>query len=139
MDEQLVPLLNFLIKQGASELKKASRVNAVKTSTQKEIYSRVCIAKDVLQSSFMKKIDLPLLSQLSCLSVPQLVRQFKCVFKLTPHQYLMKVRLARAVEMVRSTDYPVNEIALKCGFEDTSAFCRAFRLAYGTQPTFFRN
>ncbi|WP_448633871.1 helix-turn-helix domain-containing protein [Pedobacter panaciterrae] len=103
-----------------------------------EIYKRLCIAKDFLHSTFMEKHDLDTLSSNACLSVPQLVRQFKSVFKTTPYQYLIQIRLDRAVELLKNSNKPVHEITWQCGFENVSAFCRAFKSAYGTQPLIFR-
>jgi AraC-like DNA-binding protein len=68
------------------------------------------------------------------MSVPQLVRQFKAVFLTTPHQYLIRLRLAHAARWLKQSSMPVHEITWMCGFENTSAFCRAFRAAYGVHP-----
>jgi AraC family transcriptional regulator len=138
MDEYLVFLLHYLIRIYKSESNRAKKVNALKSSTRTEIYKRLCIAKDVLHSSFMDNPDLNAISDTACLSVPQLVRQFKSVFQTTPHQYLIKVRLKRAAELLKLTKKPVHEITWMCGFENVSAFCRAFRSEYGVQPVNFR-
>jgi AraC family transcriptional regulator len=138
VDEHLVFLLHHLLNTLHSELLRAKRVNAVKVTTRKEIYKRLCTAKDVLHSSYMNKPDLNFISEAACLSVPQLVRQFKSVFHTTPHQYLSEIRLKRAAELLKLTDKPVSEIAWDCGFENVSAFCRAFRLTHGIQPNGLR-
>ncbi|RPD42587.1 helix-turn-helix domain-containing protein [Chitinophaga barathri] len=137
-DEYLVFLLHYLVRTWKSEAGRARKVNALKTSTQTEIYKRLCIAKDVLQSSYMDSPGLDALSSITCLSVPQLVRQFKAVFRTTPHQYLIRIRLQRAAELLRHTGKPVHEIAWLCGFENTSAFCRAFKSEYAVQPLGYR-
>jgi AraC-like DNA-binding protein len=138
VDEHLVFLLHSLISAHKSEARRAKGVKAVKAGTRTEIYKRLCVARDILHSSYMDHPDLDLLSNVACLSVPQLVRQFKAVFHTTPHQYLIRIRLQRAAELLRQTGKPVHEIAWLCGFENTSAFCRAFKSAFGTQPQGFR-
>jgi AraC-like DNA-binding protein len=137
-EEYLVFLLRYLIKTLKSESKRAAEVLALKASSKIEIYKRLCIAKDFLHSTFMEKPDLNMLSKTACLSVPQLIRQFKSVFKITPYQYLIGIRLEQAVELLKNTDNPIHEITWKCGFENVSAFCRAFKSAYGNQPLIFR-
>lgn len=137
-EEHLVFFLHYLIRTLKSESKRAAEVSAVKQSSKMEIYKRLCVAKDFLHSTFMEKHDLDTLSINACLSVPQLVRQFKSVFKTTPHQYLMQIRLNRAAELLKNSDKPVHEITWQCGFENVSAFCRAFKSAYDTQPLIFR-
>jgi AraC-like DNA-binding protein len=138
VDERLVFLLHRLIRLHKKELDQARRVNAIRPATKKEIYKRLCIAKDLLQSSFMDKPDLAVLSSTACLSTPQLIRQFKAVFHTTPHQYLTRIRLAHAARLLQETAVPVHEITWKCGFENTSAFCRAFKAEYGVPPLSFR-
>jgi AraC-like DNA-binding protein len=86
----------------------------------------------------MDKPDLSVISNAACLSTPQLVRQFKTVFHITPHQYLVQVRLSHAARLLQHTSTPVHEITWRCGFEDPSAFCRAFRNAYGVSPLYYR-
>jgi AraC family transcriptional regulator len=138
IDEHLVFILSNLIRMHLSASKQVRNVNAVKPNTKTEIYKRLCMAKDMLQSFYMDKTDLNAISNIACLSIPQLVRQFKFVFHATPHQYLMRIRLQRAAELLKLTDKPVYEITWRCGFEDFSAFCRAFKSEYGVQPGYFR-
>jgi AraC family transcriptional regulator len=137
-DEYLVFFLQYLIRTLQSTSKKLSEVSAVKPSSKIEIYKRLCIAKDMLHSSFMEKPDLEKLSTTACLSVPQLIRQFKSVFKTTPYQYLIQIRLEHASALLKNSDKPVQVISWECGFENVSAFCRAFKSVYGVQPLGFR-
>jgi AraC family transcriptional regulator len=138
VDEYLVFLLHYLIRVHQSQAVRLKNVNAVKATTRTEIYKRLCVAKDLLHSCYMDKPDLYAISDAACLSVPQLVRQFKAVFHSTPHQYLVRIRLQRAAELLEDTGIPVGEITWRCGFENVSAFCRAFKSEYGVQPGSFR-
>jgi len=138
VDEHLVFLLHYLMRTHKTEVARAGRVYAVKPSTRVEIYKRLCIAKDLMHSSYMERPDLDAIGNAACLSTPQLVRHFKAVFQRTPHQDLVRIRLNHAAELLRRTSLPVHEITWKCGFENTSAFCRAFRTEYGVTPSYFR-
>lgn len=137
-DEHLVFLLQYLLQTQRSDTKRAFDVDALKRSTKMEVYKRLCMAKDMLHSSYMDTIDLNELSAHSYLSVPQLVRQFKAVFKTTPYQYLLDIRLQRATTLLSSTSKPIHEITWLCGFENVSAFSRAFKMRYGMQPSRYR-
>ncbi len=139
ISEHLLYLLRQLIHVHNMEAHQAMRVSAVKQSTKTEVYKRLCSAKDVLHSSFMNKLDLDTISSAACLSMPQLIRQFKLVFHCTPHQYLMRLRLQHAAGRLTSDKDLVSDITLQSGFENTSAFCRAFKAAYGVSPEAFRN
>lgn len=138
VDEYLVFLLQNLLQVHKSEAKHCLHIDALKASTRTEIYRRLCIAKDLLHSSYMDNPDLEEISRSACLSVPQLVRHFRSAFQATPHQYLIRIRLRRAAALLKSSDSPVHEIAWRCGFENVSAFCRAFKSTFGVQPLHFR-
>jgi AraC-like DNA-binding protein len=138
-DEYLVFLLQHLLRTYRSETCMLMQVKAIKPSTQKEIFKRLCVVKDILHSSFQESIDLSWLSEQACLSMPQLIRQFKSVYRQTPYQYLIAIRLHHAAQWLNETTMPVQEITWRCGFEDASAFCRAFRVRYGLSPERFRS
>ena len=138
INEHLLFLLRHLIHVHSKETQHVMQVSAVKRGTQIEIYKRLCLAKDVLHSSFMDKLDIAEISSVACLSVPQLIRQFKSVFHCTPHQYLMRLRLQHAAERLAQTEEQVSTITWQSGFENTSAFCRAFKAAYGISPEAYR-
>lgn len=60
-----------------------------------------------------------------------LIRIYRHVFGETPSEYASRLRCQRAWELVCGTSMPVCEIAGILGFESESAFCRAFRHAFG--------
>jgi AraC family transcriptional regulator len=137
-DECLVFLLRYLVGTFKMETRLKDQVGAVKASTKREILRRLCIAKDVLHSDFQQPLELDALGRAACLSTPQLIRQFKTVFKQTPHQYLVAIRLQHAAKQLKCSDVLVSELAWHCGFNDASAFGRAFRKSYGLSPERFR-
>ncbi len=137
-DEQLLFLLQLLVQTYKSEVRDAGRIDAVKASTQKEIFKRVCFARDLLHSAYKEKLDLDTISKAVCLSVPQLVRQFKHAYRLTPHAYLTRVRLQHAADFLRRTELSVMDIGWQCGFDNPSAFGRAFKAEYDIQPGQYR-
>ena len=138
VDEHLVFFLHHLIRTHRSELTRAARIDALKPATRTEICKRLNTAKDILHSCYQEALSLETLSKASCLSVPQLVRHFRAAFHDTPHRYLTKLRLHHAAQKLTTTTLTVKDITWQCGFEDPSAFCRAFRSAYGTQPEAYR-
>jgi AraC family transcriptional regulator len=138
IDEQLIFVLRHLLIVHRSETNRSRRIEAVKAVTKKEIYRRLCVARDVLHSSYMNELDLATISRAASLSVPQLVRQFKATFNITPHQYLRTIRLERAAAQLKTTSEPVQDIALDNGFENFSAFCRAFKKEFGLTPLTLR-
>jgi AraC-like DNA-binding protein len=55
----------------------------------------------------------------------------------TPHQYVLRVRLRRAAKLLARGGMAVTEVALECGFADLSNFVRTFRRAAGVPPARF--
>jgi transcriptional regulator GlxA family with amidase domain len=54
------------------------------------------------------------------------------------HRYLMRLRVERAREMIEQTDRSLTDIAMRCGFDDSSYFARVFRSLMGTSPGAYR-
>jgi len=55
-----------------------------------------------------------------------------------PHQYLMKLRIERAREILVAGDARIIDVALDLGFSNASHFSRAFARRYGVAPAAFR-
>jgi len=80
-------------------------------------------------------IDVPWLAARAHYSPGHLIRLHRAVFGETPSDYFTRLRHARAWELVRETDMPVATITHRLGFESQSAFCRAFKHAFGMTAT----
>jgi transcriptional regulator GlxA family with amidase domain len=81
---------------------------------------------DHIFENYEQKISLNELADCACLSVSQLIRNFKKVFRATPQQFLLKVRLDAACQMLVSTDLTISQIAQRTGFYDHSHFAKQF-------------
>jgi AraC family transcriptional regulator len=77
------------------------------------------------------RLDLATLAANANYSPCHLVRSYRNVFGETPFEYAARLRLQRAWRLVMESGMPVCEIAEMLGFESQSAFCRAFRNAFG--------
>ncbi|MEW6366071.1 MAG: AraC family transcriptional regulator [Acidobacteriota bacterium] len=62
------------------------------------------------------------------------VRMFRQEVGLTPHQYLIRMRLRRSINLLLETALPVTEIASVAGFGDLSHLSHAFRKHVGCPP-----
>lgn len=74
----------------------------------------------------------------SFISVSSLQRAFSKYFGMSPGQYLIGLRMNRALELLKENTRSVKEIAYACGFSDEKYFSRAFRKKYGYPPSQFR-
>jgi AraC family transcriptional activator of mtrCDE len=65
-------------------------------------------------------------------------RQFTTAFSMSPMEFVAKTRLRHAADLLRSTPISIKVVAASVGFSSRSSFSRAFRSAYGSDPTNFR-
>lgn len=63
---------------------------------------------------------------------------FSQAFGQTPMDFVQKSRLHRAAQLLAATELPVKVIAASLGFASRSHFSRAFRRAYGADPSAYR-
>lgn len=67
-------------------------------------------------------------------------RRFQQATGMTPNEYLKDVRIRYAKRLLREKGklhFPINEIALMCGYYDPAYFCRLFRKEVGKTPSEF--
>jgi AraC family transcriptional regulator len=72
------------------------------------------------------------------LSSYHFLRLFKRVLGVSPHQYLVRLRLGRAARLLAEEALPITQIAYEVGFGDLSNFVRTFGRAAGLTPSAFR-
>ena len=65
-------------------------------------------------------------------------RLFRASTGFSPHQYVLRRRLARARDLLLTTDLPVAAVATRCGFADQSHLTRHVRREFGATPTALR-
>ena len=74
-----------------------------------------------------------------CLSRTQLNRKIKAVTGYTTTEYIQQIRISMAKHLLMKTDYPIGEIAVKCGIDDVAYFSALFRKCVGKTPSAYRN
>jgi AraC-like DNA-binding protein len=74
------------------------------------------------------------LAEITGLSQSYFGRAFKASTGQSPHRWLLNARIARAQELLLSTDFPLVQIALETGFSEQSHFTRVFRSLVGLSP-----
>ncbi|NUM81792.1 helix-turn-helix transcriptional regulator [bacterium] len=138
IDEEMAFLYENLLKMHSRVIRKIDSIRAQKKSTRDELYRRLHIARDYLDSCYQGTITLENLSMIACLSRYHLLRHFKMCFGITPHQYLMQRRIKEAGILLKTTKLSFSEICGFVGFEDRSSFSRLFKAFYKQTPAQFR-
>jgi AraC family transcriptional regulator len=93
---------------------------------------------ELMQSELSCKLSLRRLATECGLSVRQFTRAFKSSTGLSPHEYLLQLRLKTARALLLNSTLRLHEVALACGFADQSHFTRAFSAAEKVSPATWR-
>ena len=63
---------------------------------------------------------------------------FRAATGLTPHQYLLRVRVKQAQALLKDRSKRLIDVALACGFSSDAHFSRIFRQVVGATPSEYR-
>jgi AraC family transcriptional regulator len=78
------------------------------------------------------------LAQQAAMSPYHFLRVFRRVTGMTPHRFILRMRLQQAAVELRRSSQPVLDVALDAGFADLSTFNRRFRTIMGMTPSAYR-
>jgi AraC-like DNA-binding protein len=99
---------------------------------------RMLRARDAMDRDYAKALDIKALAAIAFVSEAHFIRVFKATFGETPHRYLQRRRVERAMFLLRETDRSVTEISLDVGFNSLGTFTRTFTEIVGEPPTTYR-
>ncbi|RYX99599.1 helix-turn-helix domain-containing protein [bacterium] len=91
-----------------------------------------------LQSHFSDKITIDQLADQAILGQRTFLRRFMKATGFKPTEYIQKLRVQKACELIESTNENFENIAIQVGYEDASAFRKIFRRITGLTPGEFR-
>lgn len=100
--------------------------------------ARIASSVERIHRSFEEPLTLQLLASEAGLSKFHFARVFRQIAGVSPYAYVLNRRLTAAAELLATTDQPVLDIALCCGFGDLSEFTRRFHERFGRPPRVFR-
>ena len=104
-----------------------------------ETPSAIELAISRIHSEFQHDLNMETLAQELGVSYTWFRRTFAMHSGLTPHQYLLELRIIRARELLTGTNLSVKEIAMQTGFEDEHYFSRLFRNKLNLTPSQWRD
>lgn len=86
-----------------------------------------------LQENYKENISIEELSKLFNLNTFYIIRLFKSKINLTPHAFMINLKINKAKELLQN-GYSIVDTALECGFFDQSHFHRNFTKIVATTP-----
>ena len=96
-------------------------------------------ARDAIDRAYAQPLDITSLAGVAHVSDAHFIRTFRSTFGETPHRYLQRRRVERAMFMLRETERPVTDICLEVGFTSLGTFSRTFHDIVGIAPTDYRD
>ena len=95
-------------------------------------------AIDFIRENYHDSIKVTDVADYVCINRSYLYTLFRKYLNMSPQQFLALYRITKAAELLKSTDFTVESIALSCGYSDALVFSKAFRLMKGMSPSRFR-
>ena len=100
--------------------------------------ARVARLVRAIEQDGSRRYELRALARETRLSPYHFLRTFEAVTGVTPHQYLLRMRLRQAALRLSGEKSKIVDIALDAGFGDVSNFNRMFRAEFGVSPGIWR-
>ncbi len=104
-----------------------------------DVDSYIRLALEYIQTYFSSNITLDDICKEIHVSNYHFIRMFRMKVGMTPHRYLLKVRIEKAKELLSTKRYSVTETAMLCGFESVPHFSDTFKKLTGYSPVCYKN
>lgn len=119
------------VNMGAAQLRTVSERTWQKAEQLKP-------ALEYIEQHYGQHISLDTLARLTGFSPKYFCRYFRTIVHRSPIDYLNYYRIECAAHFLANADMNVAEVAVHCGFSDSSAFIKQFRKYKGTTPRQYR-
>jgi len=110
---------DFLVKKDMEFIESVSRIIEDNVDNSDFNIDIIATTMNISRSAFFKKL--------------------KSITGLAPVDFVKEIRLSKSVELIRSTDLSVSEIAFAVGFKDSGYFGKCFKKKYKLSPRDYLN
>ncbi len=93
---------------------------------------------DHLRRHYREKITIPQLAALACMSERNFQRQFTRFCGESPNRCLLRIRLEKARDLLKNTNWEISRIAAETGFQENAYLTRQFKKHFALSPTQYR-
>lgn len=93
---------------------------------------------EFIDSNLSDNLELGVLAEVAGVNLYHFARAFKQSTGETPHQYVLRMRIEQAKELLRRPEASVVEASARTGFVDQSHFSKVFRRIVGIAPSEYR-
>lgn len=96
--------------------------------------SKIAKALKHIHDNYNKTLDMDSLARVCDMSVSSFHNHFKKITSHTPLQYIKKIKLTKAKDLLVKHDYKVVDVADELGYDNSSHFSRDFKSYFGYSP-----
>ena len=107
-------------------------------TTKKEFIQELAPVLDYIEKHYTEKILISELCNIIHVCDDKLTRLFKKQLGITPTEYIIQMRIARSMELLKTTSLPLEEIAIMSGFASNSYMTRCFKQKVNITPGKYR-
>jgi len=108
-------------------------------SEKRETDSRIPDAAKYIEMQYSHTLTMEQVADHVHLSEKHFCKRFKAIYGIPPQQYLLKVRMTRAAQLLSTTPLQIQEVATSVGFHSPLYFSNAFKKFFGVSPKEYRN
>jgi AraC-like DNA-binding protein len=131
----MASLLQIIIEQQMLVFEQLKRMPHKKRCTRQHIYHQLSEAVTYIQEHLSEPLPLAVLAAKAALSKYEFIRQFKLLYAITPHQYVLNQRLQKGNHLLQSGS-TIKEVALEVGFADSASFSKAYKKHFRAAPSY---
>lgn len=100
---------------------------------------RMRIMVEFIRKHFNEQLSICQIAEAANVSKSECYRCFSLLSEMAPSEYLNKIRLLHAAQLLSDTNQSIITICYQVGFNDTSYFAKMFKREYGISPRAYRN
>ncbi len=117
----------------------ASLANAYHASSERRLYPEI-VSNAIfrIESNLESGITIREIAAKLGVSEMTLLRAFHKYLSMSPSEYVLKVRMEKAIKMLDNPDYTIKDVASCLGYKNQLYFSSAFRKYYAVSPSAYR-
>lgn len=92
-----------------------------------------------MEKNYYKTTSMAEMASIGNMSPRSLIRRFEQATGNTPLEYLQRLRIENAKKLLETKHDGIEQIGMKCGYEDMSFFRKVFKRHVGMTPSEYKN
>jgi transcriptional regulator GlxA family with amidase domain len=129
---------NMMLKELIVRLMQTQSRFGLVEAAEEGSQDRLSYVIQYIQRHLSEDISIEDLSKKACMSTSHFYRTFRNEMGMSPVNFIMEQRIAKAKKLLKETNLSIQEVGYRCGFNNLSYFNRVFKREEALTPTNFR-